>query len=73
MSRFGRGSAGWWEVMRVSALAISEVKGGGGRCVGCKRAAAVGRLHPEEEESRAGPCSSERRGGVGWVGREAEA
>jgi hypothetical protein len=39
MSHFGRGSAGWWEVMRGDG----------------KRAAALVRLRPEEEESRAWP------------------
>jgi hypothetical protein len=69
----------WEGIGRVVGSDAGECSGhfrserGGGRCVGRKRAAAVGRLHPEEEESGAGPCSSERRGVVGWVGREAEA
>jgi hypothetical protein len=55
MSCFVRVSAGWWEVMRVSAPAILEAQGSAASVVRCKQAVVLGRLHPEEEESRAGP------------------
>jgi hypothetical protein len=57
----------------VSAPAVLEAEGAAASAVRRKQAAALGLLRPEEEESRVGPCGSERRGGVGWAGREAEA
>jgi hypothetical protein len=57
----------------MSAPAISKAEGGGGRR---KRAAALSRLRPEEEESRAGQAGSAERsrpsqeGEIGWLGRK---
>jgi hypothetical protein len=86
MSHFGRGSAGWWEVMRPKHSGHFG-RGRGRWPARCKRAAALGRLRPEGEESRVGqagpvgrprPSEEGESGPVGeegrwpWLGRKAK-
>jgi hypothetical protein len=52
---------------------FQKQKGAAACVVRLKQVVALGRLCPEEEESRVGPCGSERKGGPGWADREAKA
>jgi hypothetical protein len=74
MSYIGRGSAGWWEVMLGECSGHFESRRGR-RLVWCGasgRRRLVGFVLWKKKAGR-GPCGSERRGGVSWAGRDAEA
>jgi hypothetical protein len=66
MSHFGRGSAGWWEVMRGECS--GHFKSGRGRrpvrCGASGWRCSVGFLLRKKKVGR-GPCGSERMGGAG--------
>jgi hypothetical protein len=74
MSYFGRGSIGWWEVMRGESS--SHFRSGRGWqptwCSSCRRQRLVGFILRKKKAGQ-GVCGSERRGGAGEASREAEA
>jgi hypothetical protein len=74
MSHFGRGSAGWWEVMRGECFGYFRSGRGRrpARCGASRRRHSVGFVLRKKKVGR-GLCGSERRGRAGWVDREAEA
>jgi hypothetical protein len=74
MSRFGRGLAGWWEVMRSECSGLFGSGRGWwlARCGASRQWCSV-RFILRKKKAGRGPCGSERRGAVGWAGREAEA
>jgi hypothetical protein len=74
MSRFGRGSAGWWEVMRGECSSHFESQRGWwpARCGASGQRRSVGFIL-RKKKAGWGPCGSARRGGAGWAGQDVEA
>jgi hypothetical protein len=63
MSHFGRGSFGWWEVMRGGCFGhFGNRRGGVAGAVRRKRAAVLGQLRPEEGDSQLGPMQQREEG-----------
>jgi hypothetical protein len=71
---FREGIRRWWELMRGECSGhFGSVRGW--RPLGCgarERRRSVGFILRKKQAGR-GPCGSERRGGAGWAGQEAEA